>query len=46
MYWGSSAFDLSSILCVKVSQMCDKAGVADRFPSAFKRFRRLDASGG
>jgi hypothetical protein len=46
MYRGSLAFDLRQILRVKVSQMCDKAGVADRFPSAFKRFRRLDASGG
>jgi len=46
MYRGSSAFDLRQILRVKVSQMCDKAGVADRFPSAFKRFQRLDASGG
>jgi hypothetical protein len=29
-----------------VSGMCSKAWVADRFPPAFKRFRRMDASGG
>jgi len=31
---------------MRVSGMCGKAGVADRFPPAFKRFRRLFASGG
>jgi hypothetical protein len=29
-----------------VSGTCSKATDADRFPPAFKRFRRLDASGG
>jgi len=31
---------------MSVSGMCDKAQVADRFPPAFKRFRRMNASGG